>query len=171
MAVRFYPLETRPSKNKNLLGPSSRISMLVCVADLGLPRRSSQGTSEDGPLEQRAPRNPLQPTMMHLHLTSFYRKGGYVWKHSSSSNFSSRAFRPQICQFEFFEFILLLKLDKQFPVDNLLATASQSTVPSPLLFYDHSESVASKRGWRKRGRRGSAIDPTHFATSLKHGVA
>ena len=41
--------------------------------------------------------------------------------------------RAQICQFEFFELILLLKLDKQFPVEQFEATASQSTVPSPPL--------------------------------------
>ena len=36
-----------------------------------------------------------------------------------------------IClQFEFFELILLLKLDKQFPVEQFEATVSQSTVPS-----------------------------------------
>ena len=39
----------------------------------------------------------------------------------------------QISQFEFFELILLLKLDKQLPVEQIEATVSQSTVPSPLL--------------------------------------
>ena len=34
---------------------------------------------------------------------------------------------------ELFEFILLLKLDKQFPVEQFEATVSQSTVPSPPL--------------------------------------
>ena len=41
--------------------------------------------------------------------------------------------RAQISQFELFELILLLKLDKQFPVEQFEATVSQSTVPSPLL--------------------------------------
>ena len=41
--------------------------------------------------------------------------------------------RTLIYQFEFFELILLLKLDKQFPVEQFEATASQSTAPSPLL--------------------------------------
>ena len=35
-----------------------------------------------------------------------------------------------------FELILLLKLDKQFPVEQFEPTVSQSTVPSPPLIYD-----------------------------------
>ena len=38
--------------------------------------------------------------------------------------------RAQIVQFELFDFILLLKLDKQFPVEQFEAAASQSTAPS-----------------------------------------
>ena len=41
--------------------------------------------------------------------------------------------RAQIVRFELFELVLLLKSDKQFPVEQFEATASQSTVPSPLL--------------------------------------
>ena len=41
-------------------------------------------------------------------------------------------YRAQTSQFELFELILLLTLDKQFPVERLEATGSQSTVPSPL---------------------------------------
>ena len=41
--------------------------------------------------------------------------------------------RAQICQFELFELLLLLKSDKQFPVEQFEATVSQSTVPSPPL--------------------------------------
>ena len=42
--------------------------------------------------------------------------------------------RAQIVQFELFELILSLKLDKQFPVEQFEAAAvSQSTVPSPPL--------------------------------------
>ena len=39
--------------------------------------------------------------------------------------------RAQISQFELFELILLLKLDKHFPVEQFEATVSQSPVPSP----------------------------------------
>ena len=39
--------------------------------------------------------------------------------------------RAQFCQFELFELILLLKLDKRVPVERFEATASRSTVPSP----------------------------------------
>ena len=38
--------------------------------------------------------------------------------------------RAQISQFELFELILLLKSDKQFPVEQFEATVSQSAVPS-----------------------------------------
>ena len=41
--------------------------------------------------------------------------------------------RAKISQFELFELILLLILDKQFPFEQFEATASQSTVPSPPL--------------------------------------
>ena len=41
--------------------------------------------------------------------------------------------RAQISQFELLELILLLKLDKQFPVEHFEATVSRSAVPSPPL--------------------------------------
>ena len=41
--------------------------------------------------------------------------------------------RAQISEFELFEPILSLKLDKQFPVEQFEATVSRSTVPSPPL--------------------------------------
>ena len=41
--------------------------------------------------------------------------------------------RANIYQFELFELILLLKLDKQFSIEQFEPTVSQSTVSSPLL--------------------------------------
>ena len=41
--------------------------------------------------------------------------------------------RAQIDQCELLELVLLLKLDKQFPVEQFEVTVSQSTVPSPPL--------------------------------------
>ena len=41
--------------------------------------------------------------------------------------------RAQTYKFELFELILLLKLDKQFPIEQFEPTVSQSTVPSPPL--------------------------------------
>ena len=41
--------------------------------------------------------------------------------------------RAQISQFELFELILLLKQDKQFPVEQFEATVSQTTVRYPPL--------------------------------------
>ena len=43
--------------------------------------------------------------------------------------------RTQISQFELFEHILVLKLDKRFPVEQFEAAVSQSTVPSPPLAF------------------------------------
>ena len=43
--------------------------------------------------------------------------------------------RAQISQFELFERILLLKLDKQCPVEQFEVMVSQSTVPSPPLIF------------------------------------
>ena len=43
--------------------------------------------------------------------------------------------RAQIYRFELFELILLLKLDRQLPVERFEATASRSTVPSPPLMH------------------------------------
>ena len=40
--------------------------------------------------------------------------------------------RAQISQFELLKLILLLKLEKQFPVEQIEATVSQSAVPPPL---------------------------------------
>ena len=40
-------------------------------------------------------------------------------------------YRAQSFQFELFELILLLKLDKRLPVEQFEATVSQSTVPCP----------------------------------------
>ena len=51
----------------------------------------------------------------------------------SSSNFSIRAFRARISKFELFELVLLLKLDKQLPVERFEAAVPQSAVPSPPL--------------------------------------
>ena len=51
------------------------------------------------------------------------RKGGwYAWR--------PYPHRAQMVQLEFFELILLSKLDKQFPVEQFEATISQSSVPS-----------------------------------------
>ena len=51
--------------------------------------------------------------------------------------------RTQISRFELFELILLLKLDKQFPVEQFETTASQSTVPSPPLTRPMYSAVAA----------------------------
>ena len=61
----------------------------------------------------------------------------FIISSCSCSNLSIRAFRARISQLELFELILLLKLDKQFPVEQFEATVSQSTVPSPPLISGH----------------------------------
>ena len=68
----------------------------------------------------------------------FGRGGRSGRKPLSSSNF-----RAQIYRFALFELILLLKLDKRFPVEQFEATASQSTVPSPSYIFHVTGSTRS----------------------------
>ena len=58
--------------------------------------------------------------------------------------------RTQIDQFELFELILLLKLNKQFPVEQFEATVSRSRGPSPPLRY--AGAAAAARGRAAAGR-------------------
>ena len=71
--------------------------------------------------------------------------------------------RAQIFQFQVFELILLLKLDKQLPVDRFKAAVSQSTVPSPLLnvalpgaCHAEEDVVPGRDGRGGEDRQGSA---------------
>ena len=59
--------------------------------------------------------------------------------------------RAQISQFDLFELILLLKLDKQLPVEQFKATVSQSSVPSLPLKREPASQLceASDRGARR----------------------
>ena len=59
---------------------------------------------------------------LHAPLRVFRQGGRYGWKPSSSSNLSIRAFRAQVPQFELFELVLFLKLDKQLPVEQFEAS-------------------------------------------------
>ena len=62
--------------------------------------------------------------------------------------------RAQICQFELFGRILLLKLDKQLHVEPFEATVFQSTVPSPLLADQGSQNVRERRTGSTRSSSG-----------------
>ena len=64
--------------------------------------------------------------------------------------------RAQILQFELFELILLLELDKQFPVEQFEARVSQSTVPSPPL---------TRGGRPLRGTEAPGYGPGELASS------
>ena len=59
-------------------------------------------------------------------------------------------------QFELFEFILLLKLDKQLPVEQFEATVSQSAVPSPPI---HKRAAS----WRPEVPEGEVRGPPEEA--------
>ena len=62
--------------------------------------------------------------------------------------------RAQIYQSEFFDLLLLLKLDKQFPVEQFEATASQSTVPPPPFYICASHNAVRDdyaMAWRDHG--------------------
>ena len=69
------------------------------------------------------------------------------------SNFSVRAVRAQMYRFELFDIILLLKLDKQLPVERFEVAVSQSTVPSPLLFLGFSPKLNLISGVTSQKRR------------------
>ena len=64
----------------------------------------------------------------HIHAQALCVRSPYVGRGDDTVGNPPRA---QISQFELFELILLLKLDKQFSVERFEATVSQSTVPSP----------------------------------------
>ena len=70
-------------------------------------------------------------------------------------------YRAQISQFKLFKLILLLKLDKLFPVEQFEETVSQSTVPShpsySILCYVKSSSRAKVHAGlaRRCGRDGA----------------
>ena len=67
-------------------------------------------------------------TYMYIGLPHGVAQWGGAWDDTVG-----KPHRAQISRFEFFELILLLKLDKQFPVEQFESTVSQSTVPSPTL--------------------------------------
>ena len=58
--------------------------------------------------------------------------------------------RAQISQFELFELILLLRLDKQFPVEQFGATELSQQYPPPLL---EVERMQSRGGGQKRNNK------------------
>ena len=62
--------------------------------------------------------------------------------------------RTNIYNFELFELLLLLKLDKQFPVEQFEAAVSQSTVPSPPSYLGSPHRDPSES--RSRSQGGSA---------------
>ena len=62
------------------------------------------------------------PSTSQKYRNRLRRGGRHSWKPSSSSNVSVRAVRVRISQFELFELVLLLKLGKQFPVEQLEAS-------------------------------------------------
>ena len=66
--------------------------------------------------------------------------------------------RAQMSQFELVELILLLRLDKQFPVEQFEATIPQSTVPSPPSYYE-----------RLRSTVGSLIEFVWLKQKAYHG--
>ena len=83
------------------------------------------GSHFKGATSPRNTSNPLGNSTRRMWVCELlvcrFRKGGwYGWKPSSSST----------SKFELFEFIVCLKLDKQFPVERFEVTVSQSTVPS-----------------------------------------
>ena len=84
---------------------------------------------------------------------SHTRKGGwYGRKPSSSSNFSLRELFELKFSIRAFEFILLLNLDKQLPVEQFKATVSQSTAPLPPLSLPAGTCTADARFCESRSQ-------------------
>ena len=80
--------------------------------------------------------------------------------------------RGQISQFELFELILLLNLDKHFPVEQFEATVSQSTVPSTPLTQTGPRNAARASkllpdvgSWRTANLRATILDFRGFDSS------
>ena len=84
-------------------------------------RETQRGTASSNSRSQAA---LCQQYSANLSLTVHLRKL------SRGDETVGNPYRAQIYRLELFEFILLLKLDKQLPVEQLEATLSQSTVPS-----------------------------------------
>ena len=76
-----------------------------------------------------SPRNAVDYHTLFVPLCCLNRLASPVFRDDTDGN----PHRAQIYQFELFELILLLKLDKRFTVEQFEATVSQSAVPSPPL--------------------------------------
>ena len=85
------------------------------------------------PLQHKAPPNSMRPSQ--LAWLPMFRRG---------IDTVGNPHRTQISQFELFELILLLKLDKQFSIEQFEPTVSQSTVPFPPLT---NVSLDSAKNW------------------------
>ena len=70
-------------------------------------------------------------------------------------------------QLSCFELILLLKLDKQFPVEQFEATVSQSTVPSPLLFLGMAAHLLRDNVGRGAGQSGAGRDIVWYVILIR----
>ena len=65
--------------------------------------------------------------------------------------------RAQISQFELFELILLLQLDKQFSVERFEPTVSQSTEPFPLLGSEYNDTYNNNNNSNTNSNRNISI--------------
>ena len=123
----YFKVQTRKHTKDRRACDIYRLRTFVSVLKQKQPVKLERACENDGGLL----RNPASETgasacsRVHSEATRRRRKGGwYGWKPSSSSNFSIRNLRA---------YPLVLKFDKQFPVEQFEARVSQSKVPSPLL--------------------------------------
>ena len=88
-------------------------------------------------------------TYIHIHICNillYYRKG---------DDTVGNPHRTRISQFDLFELILLLKLDKRFPGERFEATVSQSKFPSPPLTKAAAGGRRAARAARAHARSGA----------------
>ena len=93
-----------------------------CALSVQGMRNNILGTLMPGYVAQ----TPVQAWLKCLTACSVFRRG---------DDAVGNPHRAQVVQFELFELVLLLKLEKQFPVEQFEAIVSQSAVPSPTLSF------------------------------------
>ena len=135
--------------NSHVHGNFLEILSQAILAGIILVGRSGVHIEHAGPFTlQLAP--PVFPPRSRglVHMASRYRVRGQG-KPGRGDATVGNPHRAQIQQFELFELILLMKLDKQFPVEQFEATVSRSTVPSTPLNSTRAGKQLKRVGPRK----------------------
>ena len=111
-----------------------------------------------------------------LHVVILWEGGMIRLKPSSSSNFSIRAFRAQICQFKFFRAYPLTEIRQAVPCRAIRGKTSESRQqylsqqypPSLLSFHTEVNSVPAGVRWCRVARAPALGGTTRNTTAYKH---